>query len=165
MTSSWETQLVTMVRAEIGDFDSADYSDTRLREAIVYSAFAVKQRARFSQTYNVDVYNMTISPDPYDSADYDFCVLTVYKTVCTILNGEARVKGGNSVSIKDGPSSFDNKESGIYETMLTTYQLCGGNTDGSYTGPGQAVLGPYSPGSFLMNWTRNEPRFMGDRQW
>jgi len=90
------------------------------------------------------------------------------------LTGEAKNKGGASVAIKDGPSFFDNRNAGAnmiklmqtacktYNDLLYTYQLMG-SENSENGGLGQAILSPYSPGSFLMNWTRNEPRAGGPR--
>jgi len=171
---NWVEDLVIMLRAEIGDLDATSYSDSRLRQVLVYAAYNVRQSARFPNSYTVDVTSLTISPDPVTNNDYDFSILTVYKAACIILTGEAKEKGGKGVMIKDGPSTFDNRDSGknlmslmktacdMYNTLLYNYQLVGGeNSDMSSVG--QAILSPYSPGSFLMNWTRNEPRSGGGR--
>lgn len=167
---SWDTELVEMLRSEIGDFEEESYTDSRLRKILTHAAYSVNQRAKFINSYTVDTDNISITPDPLVLNDYDFAVLTVMRAVCIVLTGEARTKGGNAVSIKDGPSSFDNKDAGkntielmknackAYEGLLTTYQLCGSSNNDASTGIGQAVLGPYAPGSFLMNWTRNEAR-------
>lgn len=173
---TWDTELVDMLRSEIGDFEEDSYTDSRLRKVLTHAAYSVNQRAKFSNTYVVNTDTISITPDPIELNDYDFSILTIMRAVCIILTGEARTKGGNAVSIKDGPSSFDNKDAGkntielmknackAYETLLTTYQLCGSNNGEGSSGVGQAVLGPYSPGSFLMNWTRNEPRSR-DHRW
>jgi hypothetical protein len=167
---SWDVDLVNMLRAEIGDFEEDSYSDSRLRQILTYAAYSVNQRAKFTNAYAVNTSDISISPDPVETNDYDFSLLTVLRACCIILTGESRVKGGGAVVIKDGPSSLDNTEGGKntlqlmkemcqnYEQLLTTYQLCGSNNSSGYSGVGEAVLGPYSPGSFLMNWTRNEPR-------
>jgi hypothetical protein len=81
------------------------------------------------------------------------------------MTGEAKEKGGKAVSIKDGPSFFDNRNAGTnimnlmktmcetYNNLLLNYQIAGSSQDGLSTGTGQAILSPYSPGSFLKNWT------------
>lgn len=166
----WDIDLVIMLRTEIGDFDSITYSDSRLQQVLVYAAYSVYQSAKFATTYTISVSDVTISPDPFITNDYDFSVLMVYKAACTILTGEAKTVGSKAVSIKDGPSFFDNRNAGsnllalqktacqTYADLLYNYQLSGSAQDGQSIGPGQAILGPYSPGSFLSNWGRNEGR-------
>ena len=167
---AWNEDLVIMLRAEIGDLDSSTYSDSRLRQVLVYSAYSVYQSAKFPVSYVIDVPDMTISPDPVTTNDYDFSILTVYKAACTILKGEARDKGGKSVSIKDGPSLLDTRNAGTnllslmktacetYAELLYNYQISGSAQDGLSVGPGQAILSPYSPGSFLSSWNRSDGR-------
>jgi hypothetical protein len=174
MAKVWDEDLVLMLRAEIGDIDESTYSDNRLKQVIVYAAYSVYRSARFTNQYSISVANVTISPDPADLNDYDFCILTVYRAACIILTGEAKEKGGKSVSIKDGPSFFDNRNAGTntmnlmkticdnYNNLLYNYQMVGSDHS-DLAGLGQAILSPYSPGSFLMNWTRNEPRAGGGR--
>jgi hypothetical protein len=173
---SWTEDLVIMLRTEVGDLDATAYSDSRLRQVLVYAAYSVYQSARFLNTYTINISELTISPDPITSNDYDFSVLTVYKAACIIMTGEAKDVGGKSVSIKDGPSSFDNRTSGsnmlslmktmcaTYGDLLLAYQLAGSAQDGLSTGNGQAILSPYSPGSFLKNWTYGAPR-SGSTAW
>ena len=163
---SWESDLVIMLRTEIGDLDSTTYSDSRLKEVIVYAAYNVYQSASFASTYTIDISDKTISPDPYDIGDFDFCVLSVYKAACTILTGEVKTNASKAVVIKDGPSFVDFRgpttalsdlmkaACQTYKDLLFNYQLTG-PSNGETTAVGQAVLTPYAPGSFLMNWTRN----------
>lgn len=170
---SWDVDLVMMLRTEIGDFDSIAYTDNRLREVLAYAAYSVNQRATFKNIYTIDVDTLSVSPDPYDGKDYDFCVLTVYKAACTILTGEMRLAAKYGVKIKDGPSSFDNTAGlgnskdlmksmcDTYEYLLLTYQVSGGSDGGG--GPGQAILSPYSPGGFLTTWNRLDRR--GNTLW
>lgn len=170
----WEEELTTMLRTEIGDLDSSVYSDSRLRQVLVYAAYSVYQSARFVNNYCINVSNITICPDPVSTNDFDFSILTVYKAACIIMTGEAKEKGGKSVSIKDGPSFFDNRNSGTntmnlmkimcenYNTLLYNYQMVGSDHS-DLAGLGQAILSPYSPGSFLAGWNRNDHRSGGYR--
>lgn len=163
---AWNEDLVIMLRAEIGDLDATTYSDSRLRQVLVYAAYSVYQSAHFTTVYTVSVSELSISPDPVTTNDYDFSILTVYKAACIISKGEARDKGSGSVLIKDGPSTFDNRGAGTnlmglmktvcqtYTDLLYQFQLLGD----AQGGPGLAVLSPYSPGSFLTSWSRGEGR-------
>ena len=95
------------------------------------------------------------SPDPYTTNDVDFSTLTVYKAACILLGSEVKTEAANAISIKDGPSAIDLR--GVtqslsvlygdlckkYDGLLSTYQY-------NNTLVGQAVLGPYSPGSMVL---------------
>jgi hypothetical protein len=71
--------------------------------------------------------------------------------------------------MRDGPSSIDTKGAGanialmqksicqLYQDLLNDYQI-GGGTTYLAGGVGQAILGPYSPGSFYINWNQNTHR-------
>lgn len=160
----WNEDLVIMLRAEIGDLSSTSYTDDRLIQVLVYAAYTVYQSATFVNPYVINIANLSITPDPIAINDYDFSVLTVYKAACIVLTGEAKEKGSKAISIKDGPSFFDNRNAGsnlmvlaktaceTYNNLLSNYQLAGSSQNGLSIGPGQAILSPYSPGSFLKSW-------------
>ena len=149
----WKIDLVLMLRSLIGDLDNAKFTDERLKQILVFGAYNVINDADFSTTYTVDVASVSISPDPI--SDTDFTTLTVYKSACILLGSEVKTEASNAISIKDGPSSIDLR--GVtqnlnimyqdfcskYDNLLKTYQY-------NNTLVGQAVLGPYSPGSMIL---------------
>jgi len=151
----WKTDLVLMLRSLIGDLDNAKFTDERLKQILVFGAYNVVNDADFSETYSVDVGEVTISPDPISQNDTDFTTLTVYKSACILLGSEVKTEAANAISIKDGPSAIDLR--GVtqnlnmmyqdfctkYDDLLKTYQY-------NNTLVGQAVLGPYSPGSMIL---------------
>ena len=81
--------------------------------------------------------------------------MTVYKSACILLGSEVKTESANAISIKDGPSAIDLR--GVtqnlnilyqdlckkYNELLSTYQY-------NNTLVGQAILGPYSPGSMIL---------------
>lgn len=154
----WKDSLVEIVRAEIGDLDISSFTDARLLQIIVVSAFQVKGEANFPD-YEVNITNGTISPNPLEN--YDFSVLITYKAACKILSNEARALAAEAVMIKDGPSVLDTRTASnnmselakkaceTYNTLLNAYIFSGGK-DGNIIG--KAVLTPYSPGSFYAVW-------------
>lgn len=155
----WETELVMMVRSILGDLDDSNYTYTtdRIKQIIVLAAFEVVNVATFKNSYSVSVLDKTIAPDPVSESDKDFMLLVAYKAACSVLNYE--LKNNCKYSIKDGPSSItvdsgaSLKESrkatcSIYDKLLNAYLLYGGEYQ---DGAGQAVLGPYSAGSDLIN--------------
>tara|TARA_Y100000361_G_C11145440_1_gene337746 strand:+ start:53 stop:553 length:501 start_codon:yes stop_codon:yes gene_type:complete len=151
----WKIDLVLMLRSLIGDLDNEKFTDERLKQILVFGAYNVMNDADFSQTYSVDVGEVTISPDPISNNDTDFTTLTVYKSACILLGSEVKTEAANAISIKDGPSAIDLR--GVtqnlnlmykdfcakYDEMLNTYQY-------NNTLVGQAILGPYSPGSMVL---------------
>ena len=151
----WKIDLVLMLRSLIGDLDNAKFTDERLKQILVFGAYNVVNDADFSQTYSVDVGEVTIAPDPISQNDTDFTTLTVYKSACILLGSEVKTEAANAISIKDGPSAIDLR--GVtqnlnmmyqdfckkYDDLLKTYQY-------NNTLVGQAVLGPYSPGSMIL---------------
>lgn len=167
----WETELVMIVRALIADLDSQRYTDSRLKQLIVIAAYEVYSVAEFN-TYVFSITNSTISPDPIGGGDAAFSVLLAYKAACIILSNELKLT--SNISMKDGPSSIDTKGAGVnianiqkqictkYEELLADYQL-GGSELFQNGGPGQAILGPYSPGADLFNWNTSPHRDNGWR--
>ena len=150
----WQTDLVLMLRSIIGDLDKSKFADERLKQILVVGAYNVVKDADFSNTYTVDVTKVSVSPDPITENDTDFNILTVYKSACILLGSEVKTEAANAISIKDGPSSIDlrgvaqnlimlyNDLCKKYDDLLRTYQY-------NNTLVGQAVLGPYSPGSMI----------------
>ena len=154
----WNIDLVTMVRSLIGDMTSSTYSDNRLRQMIVIAAFEVNNATSIKDTYEINISKVTITPDPIDERDLNFCVLTAYKAAVLIVQGEVRNQSLNSITISDGTSSVNLTDvtrslqtlykdlSTMYEDLLQAYMFEESSLNG------QAILGPYSPGSDLVNW-------------
>lgn len=166
----WETALVTMLRSIIGDMDSAVYTDARLQQVLVVGAYHVSFSDTFLYDYQINLSVPDISPDPVEVNDKDFSVLTVYKAACIIVSAESKTKNANGLSMRDGPSFIDTTAGSVglannaksicqeYQDLLLQYGISGPNNS---AGPGQAILGPYSPGSDLVNWTMNSHRDNG----
>jgi hypothetical protein len=160
---AWQTQITIMLRHMLNDLDSASYTytDARLQQAATVSAQLVLSKNDFNYTYVVDIANSTISPDPVDVADNDFITLLCLKTACIILGSEIKAEAANSIAIKDGPSSIDLR--GVSSTLNVLLQeYCNKYEEASldYTAGnslgGQAILGPYSPGSDFVARTHND---------
>lgn len=168
MADTWTASLVIFLRSLIGDLDGSKYTDSRLQQILVVSAYEINTVADF-ENYTINIADITISPDPM-TQDPTFGLLMVYKAACTILGAELKVT--TNVSMKDGPSVIDTRGAGsniaamqksvcqMYTDLLADYQLGGGTLDPG--GPGQAILGPYSPASFGLNWNMNTHR---DHKW
>ena len=152
---AWKVDLVLMLRSIIGDLDASKFTDERIKQILVVGAYNVLGDADFSEDYVVDVGTVSITPDPISKNDVDFSTLTVYKSACILLGSEVKTEAANSISIKDGPSAIDlrgvtqsltvlyNDLCKKYDELLKTYQY-------NNTLVGQAILGPYSPGSMIL---------------
>ena len=152
---AWKVDLVLMLRSIIGDLDASKFTDERIKQILVVGAYNVLGDADFSNDYIVDVGTVSITPDPISEKDVDFSTLVVYKSACILLGSEVKTEAANSISIKDGPSAIDlrgvtqsltvlyNDLCKKYDELLRAYQY-------NNTLVGQAILGPYSPGSMIL---------------
>jgi hypothetical protein len=146
----------TIVRHLVNDLDSSKYKYTpnRIETALLVAAQLSIMNVDFNNTYTINVEGCTLSPDPTDTITKDdpFITLICMRTACIIIGSEIRSESGNAISIKDGPSAIDLR--GVTQTLAILYKdLCekyehllleyrAGNSVA-----GQAILGPYSPGS------------------
>ena len=153
---AWQNEMSIILRHLVNDLDSSSYtfSDDRIEETILVAAQLVLHEMDFESTYSVDVDSSSLSPDPTNSSNKDdaFISLVCLKSAYILLGSEIKTHALNEISLKDGPSSLDLR--GIvqglnilfaditkrYDEAKVQYQL-GGSV------AGQAVLGPYSPGS------------------
>lgn len=157
---SWQGQLGTIVRYLINDVDSDNYkfSDNRIETSILVAAQLMIMNVDFVNSYTINVETCLLSPDPteQETKDDSFITLVCLRTACIIVGSEIRSESGNAISIKDGPSAIDLR--GVSQTLTVLYQdLCKKyeqllleyRAGGSIAG--QAILGPYSPGSYLIS--------------
>ena len=161
---SWQGQISTMVRHIVNDADPSNYkySVKRLETTILVAAQLVTEDLDLANDYVVNVEQCSLSPDPTDDPkDNVFINLTTLKTACVIIGSEVRTEASNAISIKDGPSAIDLR--GVATTLTMLYKdLCekydqlvydyvaGGSL------AGQAILGPYSPGSDFVSRTHSD---------
>ena len=150
----------TIVRHLINDInpDSYKFSNSRLETTILVAAQLSQMNIDFSNSYTINVENCTLSPDPTVTSTIDdpFVTLICLRTACIIIGSEIRSESGNAISIKDGPSAIDLR--GVTQTLTVIYKdLCEKYEHllleyraGSSLA-GQAILGPYSPGSDLIS--------------
>ena len=147
--------MTLIVRHLINDLDSSDYPfvDSRLEEAVLVSAQLSLLEIDFEKTYTIDVDSVSLSPDPTSASDKDdsFINIVCLRTARMLIGSELKTNSLNAISLRDGPSALDLRGivSGLkilfddinkrYEEAVTQYKLNGV--------VGQAILGPYSPGS------------------
>tara|TARA_R110002020_G_scaffold449318_1_gene662405 strand:- start:1595 stop:2104 length:510 start_codon:yes stop_codon:yes gene_type:complete len=151
----WQNEMTLIVRHLVNDLDSSDYTftDSRLEEAVLVSAQLASLEIDFENIYTIDVDSSSLSPDPTGSSNKDdsFINLVSLKTAHMLLGSELKTHSLNAISLKDGPSALDLRGivAGLkilfdditrrFEEAKIQYKLNGV--------VGQAVLGPYSPGS------------------
>jgi hypothetical protein len=161
----WQTHTLKMVRYLINDVDEANYkySDERVNSTVAVASQLVVLELDFKFSYIVDLDEETITPDPlYDTP---FINLVVLKAACIIIGGEVKTEAANAISIKDGPSAIDLR--GVSSTLLALYKDLSTKYDslaqnyGFSGSSGQAILGPYSPGSDYIIRSHNDYDFRG----
>lgn len=168
---SWQGQMTTIIRHLVNDTDEENYTftDKRIETTILVAAQLNAMNIDFTNTYTINVEDpCSLTPDPTDSDTKDdaFIALTCLRAACIIIGSEIRKESGNAISIKDGPSAIDLR--GVTQTLGVLYNdLCkkfdelsmeyrAGNSSA-----GQAILGPYSPGSSLISRNYLGPRSGG----
>lgn len=105
---SWDTEIIRIVRVLINDLDSPyTYSDRRLLQTISVSAKYVQFDVVLDTTYEVDVINNTITPDPTVAGDSIFVSLVSLKTACIIDQSNFRTKASlEGIRAALGPASL-----------------------------------------------------------
>ena len=167
---SWQGQMGLIVRHLINDVDpdSYQFSDHRIETTLLVAAQLCQMNIDFPNTYTINVESCGLSPDPTasDPKDEAFITLICFRAACIIVGSEIRSESGNAISIKDGPSAIDLR--GVTQTLAVLYKdLCGkyehlsleyraGNSVA-----GQAILGPYAPGSDLVSRNHSDNRSGG----
>lgn len=109
--SSWQDELIPMLRALINDLDcsSYTYSDDRLEQLLIVGARYVAQEIPFSTTYTVNVSDREISPDPTVTATRNdtFSNFIVLKAACLTDWSTFRTKALLAgITAKCGPASI-----------------------------------------------------------
>ena len=151
----WQNEMTLIVRHLVNDLDSTNYTftDDRLEESVLVAAQLASLEIDFDNTYTIDVDSVSLTPDPTSSGGKDdsFINLVCLKTARLLIGSELKTHSLNAISLRDGPSALDLRGivAGLkilfdditkrYEEAVTQYKLNGV--------VGQAILGPYSPGS------------------
>ncbi len=164
---SWQGQMSTIVRYLVDDIDSSSYkySDDRVETTLLVAAQLASLQVDFANTYTINVEGCSLSPDPTDTDTKDdaFINLVCLKATCVMLGSEIRSESGNAISIKDGPSAIDLR--GVTSTLTILYKDMCEKYDKTLLDyrlgnsiAGQAILGPYSPGSDLISRRHTDNR-------
>ena len=152
---AWQNEMSIIVRHLINDLDSGSYvfTDSRIEESILVSAQLVLHEIDFGKIYTIDVDGSSLSPDPTttDDKDNSFINLVSMKTASILIGSELKTHALNAIALRDGPSSLDLR--GIVSSLKILFDDINKKYDDTKLEykmngiVGQAVLGPYSPGS------------------
>ena len=152
---SWQNEMVVIVRHLVNDLNSSDYTftDDRLEESVLVAAQLASLEIDFENTYSIDVDSVTLTPDPTASGNKDdsFINLVSLKTARLLIGSEIKTHSLNAISLRDGPSSLDLR--GIVAGLNILFQDIAKRYDDAVLQyklngvVGEAILGPYSPGS------------------
>jgi hypothetical protein len=154
----WSDEMVLILRNIINDDGTTQtYTDNRLMESLLAAAQIVTFEVSFPTSYLVDFDAYQISPDPTDTAggtrDNAFIALVTTKAACRIARGEAKIAGGQGISVKDGSSAVDLRDVAKYKIQTATsfcqdykdmkweYETNGSSSFSFITGPYRVAYG------------------------
>lgn len=105
---SWQTEIPIIVRTLINDWsDQPQYNDDRLIQVITVAAQYVQFDVVLEHKYNIDVTNLSISPDPTTDRDEIFISLVSLKTACIMDQSNLRTKAAmEGIRASLGPASL-----------------------------------------------------------
>jgi hypothetical protein len=105
---SWKQELPIIVRTLINDWsDEPTYSDERLQQVIVVAAKYVEFDVILDHTYNINIVEPDISPDPTLDNDSIFISLTCLKAACIMDQSQLRTKAAmEGIRAALGPASL-----------------------------------------------------------
>lgn len=106
----WEVEIPIIVRNLINDFDSSpSYTDDRILQLATVAARYVLSEVNLLNSYNIDIVNKTITPDPSDpdTRDNDFIGFIALKSACLLDQSTFRTKAVNEgISAGLGPAKL-----------------------------------------------------------
>ena len=93
------------------------YTNEQLQRFACLSAILVQTEIPFTQTYTVDINELSILPE----ADNDFALFVAMHAALTIVKNEIRAASTESIRISDGPSTLDTTS--YVKALLEYYKL------------------------------------------
>jgi|TARA_B100002019_G_scaffold50768_1_gene43170 hypothetical protein len=107
---SWQIEIPLIVRTLISDLaDSPTYSDDRLQQTIVIAASYVQREMNFDTEYDIDLVNLTITPDPAvaSTRDEDFIGFSALRAGCFLDQSTFRTKAASEgIRTQLGPANL-----------------------------------------------------------
>lgn len=120
---SWQIEIPLITRVWINDLDTnPTYSDDRILQVVTVAAQNVAREVAFTTTYDINVVNLTITPDPTSETikDSDFIALVALKAACILDQSTFRTKAVNEgirTSLASASLSVQGNLKG-YQTLL-----------------------------------------------
>ena len=157
---SWQNTSLIMLRTLLNDASCSTekYTDDRLMDLLLTSAYIIRIDINFNTTYTVNVGSQTISPNPEAQTDGDeFISFMVLKAAC--LTDESNFRTAallQGVSARCGPATITTSNYGGYLKELLTsgpcksYQTLSDQYNFSYEGKRiiKAVMSPFAANDF-----------------
>jgi hypothetical protein len=105
---SWKIEMPIIIRTLINDVENIPkYSDERLHQVIVVAAKYVQFDVNLANTYQLNIANPEITPDPTAANDDIFISLTCLKSACIIDQSSVRTKAAlEGIRAALGPASL-----------------------------------------------------------
>lgn len=162
---SWQIEIPIIIRTLINDLEITPvYSDSRIQQLAVVAAQYVTTEANLNRTYNIDIINQTIAPDPTLLPDRDnsFIGFIALKSACILDQSTFRTKaalegirtalGSANLSVQGNLAGYkmildqDQAPCKLYDQLVLDYNI--GNIQVV-----QAVLSPFVGNNF-------DPRYL-----
>ena len=170
MSSTWQETIPIIVRTMINDWGSPpEYSDERIEQIITVAAKYVQFDVVLQYTYEVDVVNLAISPDPTIDNDDIFICLTSLKSACLLdqssyrtkaaLEGIRAVLGPAALSVAGSAQAWQNI---IEHGACKAYDDLVDHWDVANATVATAILGPFSGNKFNPEWQQSQAHYYRD---
>lgn len=151
MSSTWDVDMVVMLRVLIGDLNSPQKNtDVYLKKILITAGILVSNEIDLSNNYVFDITGVTIIPDPITLGDIQVQALLPLKSACLLNQSDFRIALSQGISVRDGDSMINTAVSfGGYSDILKlgpckSYELLVNKLNASASSlVGGAVLGAY----------------------
>lgn len=149
---TWQNEMTPILRFLINDLDptSYTYTDERLQNCILISSQLIQKEIDFEKTYDIDIANSGLMPDPSASPeDNVFINLVCLKAATIIFGGELKLASKSSLKVVDGPSQIDTTSrffnmSQLYKTSIDNYNRAKVDYFAGNSIAGRSILTPYT---------------------
>jgi hypothetical protein len=126
--ASWQNTSLLMLRTMLNDAGCGDtkYSNSRLEQLLITSAYFLPVDINFNTSYSIDVEQNIISPDPIGQEDgQEFISFMVLKAACIADEGNFRNSALlQGVKARCGPAVLDTNAYGQYLKDLLSNGPC-----------------------------------------
>jgi len=113
----WLSIARTMLRTMLNDAGASSYTNSRLDDMLIASAYLIVSDINFITTYSVNIQDETVSPDPSVTSDdgSDFISLVVLRAAC--MSDESAFRTAalmQGVQARCGPATLNTSAYGQY---------------------------------------------------